>query len=412
MNTLLWGIKIQASITFLGTGQGSFVVGRNILSSGGIVLQVDENQFHIDPGPNSLKNAAQNQINLRATTALLVSHSHLNHSNDINAVIDAMTYSGFDKKGVLVANKTTINPIEEQKTPLTPYYRDFLERFIVLEAGQRVGINEVEVLALKTKHSEQAIGFKFFTPYFTLAYSSDTKYFPELIEEYKNSNILILNVPYIKKEDAKNNLCIEDAIKIIKEVSPRLAIIQHFGIDIVKSDPMYQIREIQKATGVQTIAAKDGMVINPLSYSVDQGQRTLQALTAGRKIEVREEKSEETPQETIEEPQQEIEEQSEIIEEQPELVKTDDIQETQPEQQETLEEEQLEIIETEEAETSQVIEDINPQIVEEETDTIQQETPQEQPETTEESNQPTAEEQSNKDILNSNEMLKDILRED
>ena len=61
---------MQASITFLGTGQGSFVVGRNMLSSGGIIIQVDDNQFHIDPGPNSLKNAAQYGINLRANTSL------------------------------------------------------------------------------------------------------------------------------------------------------------------------------------------------------------------------------------------------------------------------------------------------------------------------------------------------------
>jgi ribonuclease BN (tRNA processing enzyme) len=270
------GVKIQASITFLGSGQGSYVIGRNILSSGGIILQVDDNQFHIDPGPNALKNAAQCGINPRANTALLVSHAHLNHANDINAIIDAMTYGGFDKTGVLVSNKTVVNGLEGYVPPLNPYYRDFLERFIILEPGQRVGINEIEVLALKAKHSEpNTIGFKFFTPYFTLAYSSDTRYFPELIEEYKNSNILILNVPYTNKEDAKQNLCIEDAIRIIKEVAPRLAIIQHFGIDMVKADILFQIREIQKTTGIQTIAAKDSMVVNPLSYSVDKGQRTL-----------------------------------------------------------------------------------------------------------------------------------------
>ena len=66
-----------------------------------------------------------------------------------------MTYSGLDKKGVLIANKTVINGSEEHKPPLNPYYRDFLERFIVLEEGQRVGINEIEILALKTKHSEK-----------------------------------------------------------------------------------------------------------------------------------------------------------------------------------------------------------------------------------------------------------------
>ena len=79
---------MQASIVFLGTGQGSFVIGRDILSSGGFIIQVDENQFHIDPGPNSLRNAAHSGINLRSNTALLVSHAHLNHSNDVNAVID------------------------------------------------------------------------------------------------------------------------------------------------------------------------------------------------------------------------------------------------------------------------------------------------------------------------------------
>lgn len=280
-------------------------MGRNILSSGGFIIQVDENQFHIDPGPNALKNAAQCGINIRANTALLISHSHLNHSNDINAVIDAMTYSGLDKNGVLVANKTVVNGNEYYKAPLTPYYREFLERFIVLEAGQRVGINEIEILALKTKHSEQAIGFKFFTPYFTLSYSSDTKYFPELIEQYKNSNVLILNVPHLKKEEAKDNLCIEDAIRIVKEVSPRLAVIQHFGIEMVKADPLYQIREIQKASGIQTIAAKDGMVVNPLSYSVDQGQRTLHFSPTEKKIEIREEKEQNTEKIIEEELQQE-----------------------------------------------------------------------------------------------------------
>ena len=265
---------------------------------------------------------------------MLVSHAHLNHSSDINAVIDAMTYSGFDKKGVLIANKTVVNGEEHYTPTLIPYYRDFLERFIVLQAGQRVGINEVEILALKTKHSEpNTIGFKFFTPYFTLSYSSDTKYFPELIEEYKNSNILILNVPYLKKEEAKDNLCIEDAIKIIKGVNPRLAIIQHFAIDMVKSDPLYQIREIQKATGVQTIAAKDEMVINPLSYSVDKGQRTLQILTKQKKIEIREEKQPITEiKDFIEEDQQSLKENQEPIvkEEQKELSEEDILKSDKP----------------------------------------------------------------------------------
>ncbi len=223
--------------------------------------------------------AKQYGINLRANTSLFVSHNHLNHANDINAVISAMTYNGFDKKGVLVANNEVINGTEKSKPYLRDFYKNCLEKYIVLEQGQRVGINEVEVKALKTIHSNDALGFKFFTPLYTLSYSSDTKYSVEIVEEYKNSNILILNVPYLKKDKEQKGLAKEDAIKIINEVKPRLAIITHFGTDFLRADPLYEIRDIKKETESQVIAATDGMVINPVSYAADQGQRTLSGLS-------------------------------------------------------------------------------------------------------------------------------------
>lgn len=239
-------------------------------------MQFGENQFHIDPGPGSLVMAKNCGINLRANTALLVSHNHLNHANDVNAVISAMTYNGFDKKGVLVADNTVINGSEKSKPYLRDFYKGCLERYIVVEEGQRVGINEVEIEALKTIHNEKAVGFKFFTPLYTLAYSSDTKYSVEILEGYKNSNILILNVPFLKKE--QEGLSKEDAIKIINEVKPKLTVITHFGIDFLRADPLYEIRDIKKETESQVIAATDGMVINPISYAADKGQRTLSAL--------------------------------------------------------------------------------------------------------------------------------------
>ena len=270
------GVEIASNIVFLGTGGDSYVVGKQIRASGGIILQIDDNQFHIDPGPGTLVMAKETGINLRANTALFVTHNHLCHANDINAVIDAMTYGGFDRKGVLVANNTVVNGNIHYEPFLQKYYRNFLERFIVLEEGKKVGINDVEIKALKAKHSEpNAIGFKFITQEYTLTYTGDTIYSVETLAEYENSNVLILNVPYLKKEEGKSNLCKEDAIKIINKVKPRLAIITHFGINFIKSDPLYEVREIQRQTNSQVIAAKDGMIINPVSYDVQQGQKTL-----------------------------------------------------------------------------------------------------------------------------------------
>ena len=273
---MLLGGRMEPTIIFLGTGGYSYVVGRQLRGAGGIILQIGENQFHIDPGAGSLSSARDAGISMRNNTAVFVSHNHINHANDVNAVIDAMTYGGFDKKGVLVSNNTAVNGSNVSEPFLKKRYRDFLERYIVLNAGQRVGINEVEVKALKALHSDPAaIGFKFFTPEFTLSYTGDTKYSAELIEEYKGSNIIILNMPYLEKRRENEGLCREDAIKILKEVKPRLAIITHFGAEMLKADPIYEVREMQKEGGCRVIAAKDGTIVNPTSYSAERGQRTL-----------------------------------------------------------------------------------------------------------------------------------------
>tara|TARA_Y100000294_G_scaffold166769_1_gene175380 strand:- start:386 stop:1099 length:714 start_codon:yes stop_codon:yes gene_type:complete len=218
-----------------------------------------------------------------------------------------MTYSGFDKKGVLVANNAVINGSENHQPFLQKYYCDCLERYIVLEAGSKVGVNDVEIRAIKAKHSEpNAIGFKFITPNYTLTYTGDTIYSVETISEYENSNILILNVPCLKKEENKNNLCKEDVIKIINKVNPRLAIITHFGINFLKADPLYEIREIQKQTNTQVIAAKDGMVVNPISYDVQQGQKTLYKYAKKEGVRLQEFKTQE---------EEKVKEVNELIEE-------------------------------------------------------------------------------------------------
>jgi ribonuclease BN (tRNA processing enzyme) len=311
------GVEITSNIIFLGTGGDSYVVGKQLRASGGIILQVEDDQYHIDPGPGALVMAKEAGINLRANTALFVTHNHLHTCNDLNAVIDAMTYGGFDKKGVLVANNTVINGSENHQPFLHKHYRDCLERFIVLEAGRKVGINDIEIKALKAKHSEpNAIGLKFITPDFTLTYTGDTMYSVETVAEYEDSSVLILNVPYLKKEEGRDSLCKEDAINIIKKVNPRLAIITHFGINFLKADPLYEIRDIQKQTNAQVIAAKDGMVVNPISYDIQQPQKTLYKYAKKEGVRLHEFKAQEEDKvkeinELIEEKQTKLDEESE-----------------------------------------------------------------------------------------------------
>jgi len=267
---------MQPKLIFLGTGGDAIVVGKQLRSAGGIILQVEHNQFHIDPGPGALPRAKDYGINIRSNVSVLVSHNHMNHVNDVNAVISAMTLGGIDRKGVLIGSRSVVEGSADMRPVLTGHHRDMIERAIALDPGQRVGINEVEIRTTRTEHSDaSAIGFKFMTPKFNLGYTSDTGFTHGLIEDFKGVDIMIINM--VNPSDKKDNhqLNVDDVIKILPQINPKLAILTHFGIKMEEIDILNETRRIQRESKVQAVAAKDGMVINPISYSVSLRQKTL-----------------------------------------------------------------------------------------------------------------------------------------
>ena len=186
-----------------------------------------------------------------------------------------MTHEGLDVQGVLIGNETFVNGTEEE-TYLTGYHKKLFEKVIAVGPEKRIGIENVEIKTLHTKSEDKSqIGFKFYTPKFVMSYSSDTGYSKEIVKQYEGSDILILNVtlPFNEKNDHLLNS--DDAVRIIEKVKPKLAVITHFGKKMLSADPLYESREIQKQTGVQVIAAKDGLEVNPHSYSASLKQKTL-----------------------------------------------------------------------------------------------------------------------------------------
>ncbi|HLC91158.1 MAG TPA: MBL fold metallo-hydrolase [Candidatus Nanoarchaeia archaeon] len=254
----------MSKIIFLGTAGSSAVVSKQLRASGGIILQVEDLQFHLDPGPGALVKAKEFGVNLHQTIAVLVSHNHINHCNDLNAVIDAMTHSGIEQRGLLLASKSVLHSTENNHPFLTKHHQKMLERIIPLEKKHKVAIELLEIHALPVDHTdEDAIGFKFFCPKFTLSYPGDTAYHEALVEELKGTDILILNVPYPDDKAMGKNLDVQSAVKLVSLVQPKLVILTHFGLEMLKADPLQAARDIQRITGVQTIAAQDGLMISP-----------------------------------------------------------------------------------------------------------------------------------------------------
>jgi len=265
------------SIIFLGTGGDSIVVGKQMRASGGIVLQLEDNQFIMDPGPGCLVMAKQTGVNVRETVAVLVSHAHTNHSDDINSVLEALSVSGLDRIGVLVASKKVVLGDDKEYPVLKKRSHGFVERVLELGPGTRIGINNVNIHTTKAQHFDtESIGFIFETPKYRIGYTSDTEYTDEIADQYKDCQILIMNCKYPAEEKAPGHLSTADAAEFLKRAKPRLAIITHFGIKMLQSDPMFQAREMQRLSGVEVLAATDGLMVNPVSYAGKMKQESLE----------------------------------------------------------------------------------------------------------------------------------------
>ena len=69
------------------------MVSRQLRASGGVWIKYGDTNFHLDPGPGALVKALSSRPRLSPSSldALLLSHRHLDHSNDLNIMVEAMT---------------------------------------------------------------------------------------------------------------------------------------------------------------------------------------------------------------------------------------------------------------------------------------------------------------------------------
>src|SRR5579872_6171011 len=121
----------MVSVLFLGSGGARFVVARQLRASGGMWMRFGETQIHVDPGPGALVRALAHvpPCNPRELDAIVLSHKHLDHSSDVNALVEAMTSGGFRRRGALFAPADAF----DHEPVVLPYVRRFVERLERLE---------------------------------------------------------------------------------------------------------------------------------------------------------------------------------------------------------------------------------------------------------------------------------------
>lgn len=255
---------IGSWVKFLGTAGARFVVTKQLRASGGLWVCLEGVHLLVDPGPGCLVRCLSSKPKLEPTKldAILLSHRHLDHSNDLNLMMEAMSEGGFKRRGRVFVPREAL----EDDPVVLQYVRGYVEEILLLEEGGRYELgSEVRFRTpVAHRHGTETYGFVFETPNHTVSYITCTLYFPELAKAYAGCDLLLINTVRLKKEEKDEtrgikHLALEDARTLIETIRPQTAILTHFGMTMLRAKPWELAKKLSEETGVQVIAANDGL---------------------------------------------------------------------------------------------------------------------------------------------------------
>lgn len=264
-------------LTFLGTGGGRFVVINQLRATGGFILEGKTLKMHVDPGPGALVKARQYKKDLKRLNCVFVSHAHPDHYTDLEIIIEAITLGARKKRGILIASESTISPKENDRTIISKYHLSIIEKYFSLKPDEEISFLGAKLKATKCSHSEEGcIGFLLEDEEGEkIGYTADGKYYEGQENYFRGCDCLIINCLRPRFAQNYGHMTSSDAKILVEKAEPKMAILQHLGMKMLFGVAEREAKWIEKETGVRTIAATDGMVIDTKSEDQKGLQKTL-----------------------------------------------------------------------------------------------------------------------------------------
>ncbi|MFB6292483.1 MAG: MBL fold metallo-hydrolase [Candidatus Nanohaloarchaea archaeon] len=246
-------------LRFLGTGGGRYVTGEQIRRTAGIVVETEESQVHVDPGPGALVYANEELDEPLETDAVVVSHGHLDHANDAQAIIEMMTESG-DKPGAIFANETVLHGHADIEKWISNHHQEKCRTVETLEEGSEHEFQDIEIRAQQMFHSDpKTAGFIIETDEKTVGFWTDTEYSDELADFYSGTDVMVVYCTLKKGDSISSHTSIDDIPDIMERVDAGTVIVTHFGYSILDSGLAEQEEWLKEQVDAKVVFAEDGM---------------------------------------------------------------------------------------------------------------------------------------------------------
>ncbi|MBI2172651.1 MAG: MBL fold metallo-hydrolase [Candidatus Aenigmarchaeota archaeon] len=258
-------------IVFLGTGGGRHMMFSQLRKTGGMYFELGDDKnglkFVMDPGPGSLVNARSAKLKAEGVEGVVLSHHHIDHSTDANVWLDGLEKPFLIAEEHCVMDKAELGEKDYDYYPcVSPYQRKRVGKLHAVRDRGVVKMKGIRFEAVKSEHYGPTVGFIISTDKFRIGCTSDGRHYPGQESRYEGCNILIMNVlvPKGVEPEEKKHMSVDEAIKFIRGMKkkPKLVILQHFSLWMLRANLWKQEKIMKDATGVQVIHADDFMQVD------------------------------------------------------------------------------------------------------------------------------------------------------
>lgn len=257
----------MTELTFLGTGGGRFTTISQLRQTGGIYLRDRDLNVNLDPGPGALVHMHRYGLDPTQTHAVLITHAHPDHWTDAAILLEGITRGGIDRKGTLVAPRSVLRGTTDSDgrpigPVLTRFHQGIVGKTHEVKAGDAFTLEGMyDAAATHQIHSDpDTVGFKLKLTHGQVSYIPDGVYHEGLAKEHAGSRLVVCQMTRGGNDRIPHHMCTEDVQRLAEEIRPRLLLLTHFGYKMLKDgDPGVWAQQITEATGVPTVAARDGL---------------------------------------------------------------------------------------------------------------------------------------------------------
>ncbi|RMD46192.1 MAG: MBL fold metallo-hydrolase, partial [Aquificota bacterium] len=214
-----------------------------------------------DPGPGSLVRIFERGFDTRDIDIIVVSHRHLDHSSDLNAVLESATESTKNPLPLLVCPEDVVSG---EEPILLKYLRKGIKQIGIEKEGKEFEFKSVKIKTL-VKHihaGAETYGLEFIGNGKKVVYVPCGKFYEDMLTGYPSGvDLMVFNTTFVYPKGNIQHLSSLDVLKMLKQLKPKKGVITHFSVEMLKSNPKAVAEKLQRESGIPVVAAEDGMKI-------------------------------------------------------------------------------------------------------------------------------------------------------